>query len=286
MFPQFLFDTADADYIRSVWEHLSPHVAPRSCLGITTNPNALSKIECNTLGQLETVIPDLCKLVTEMRHDGGGVVWVQTPNSEMPFNEIFEWARYIIEFTDGHTSVGLKIPHWTATLELTDDLADMGVEINVTGIADWATLLKAFQYPGVNYASLIPGRMEEVGIDANWHMEYIDRIRRPYADQKVIAGSMRTVEGLRNSIVRGTVPTIGVRVWDKMLRPSARTGQADFTDFPLLWTNIDNDFRNEVAGLAHAPFIEDANYQLSAAFFDQMNKLGEPIYKEFSRREA
>jgi hypothetical protein len=115
-------------------------------------------------------------------------------------------------------------------------------------------------------------------------MEYIDRIRRPQSYQKIIAGSMRTVEGLRNAIVRGTVPTIGARVWDKMLNPSARTGQPDLTDFPRLWTNTDNDFRNELAGFTHAPFIEDANYQLSAAFFDQMNKLGEPIYKEFSRK--
>ena len=102
MKPQFFFDTADADYIRKVWKWLEPHVDSWACLGVTTNPNALSKIDCTTLLQLENVIPTLCELTTEMR-DGniGGTVWVQTPNSSMPFNEIFEWAQYVIQFTDG-----------------------------------------------------------------------------------------------------------------------------------------------------------------------------------------
>ena len=147
MKPQFFFDTADANYIRKVWECLCPHVDPNACLGITTNPNALSKIDCTTLLKFENVILTLCVLTTEMRGGiDGGVVWVQTPNSKMPFNEIFDWASYILELTDGITNVGMKIPHWTAILELTDELSDMGVEINVTGISDWATLLKAFQY--------------------------------------------------------------------------------------------------------------------------------------------
>lgn len=279
MRPRFFFDTADASYIRKVWGWLSPHIDSDVCLGITTNPNALSKIGCTTLFQLEDVIPTLCELTTEMRGGcDGGVVWVQTPNSKMPFNEIFDWASYILELTDGITNVGMKIPHWTAILELTDELSDMGVEINVTGISDWATLLKAFQYKGVSYASIIPGRMEEVGLDANLHMEYIDRIRRPQTYQKVIAGSMRTVEGLRNAIERGTVPTIGARIWDKFLMPKLFTSRPDMSFFPNMWSDVD---MNDRAGFTHPPVIDDDNVQLSKAFFEQMDLLGESLYKEW-----
>lgn len=283
--PQFFFDTADTEEIRRVWDSLEPHINSRSCLGITTNPNALSKINCSTLSQLEKVIPTLCKLTTELRNGvRGGVVFVQIPNSEMPFDEIFEWAQYILDFTDGTTKVGMKIPHWTRALELTDTLIDMDVEINVTGISDWATLCKAFQYPGVVWASLIPGRMEEVGLDANLHMEYIDIIRRSTDQQRVIAGSMRTIKGLRNAVVRGTVPTIGMRVWNQLMEPNPGTGRIDFSSFSSFWMDANLTAREMEMEICYPPTVTDTNIKLSKAFFEQMDDLGKDIYEEFARK--
>ncbi|KKL28579.1 hypothetical protein LCGC14_2373730 [marine sediment metagenome] len=284
--PEFFLDTASFKEVDRIWStFLTGYVGPTSYRGITTNPNSLSKIGCDGLEELDVVISSLCKLVTTMRSGlFGGIVYVQLPNSLMSFNEIFEWAEHISELHDGCTFVGLKIPHWTRVLELTDELSDI-LEVNVTGVSDWATLCKAFQYPGVTYASLIPGRMEEVGIDADLHMSYINRIRRSHEKQQVIAGSMRTIQGLQSAIIQGTVPTIGTRVWIELMKPRADTGQYDVTQFVDLWDNTDwpeLDFVGEmITASDHPPRITDANVQLSVDFFEQMDKLGQTIYKEF-----
>ena len=290
--PEFFFDTADADYIRDLADHLAPHIDfAWSLLGVTTNPNALSKIDCNSLTKLEKVIPELCKLVTELRGENiGGTVYVQMPNSHMTEDDVLEWAKYIADFTDGTTNVGLKIPHFTYALDMASELADQGVEINVTGIADWATLLKALSFPGVMWVSLISGRMEEVGIDANFHMEFIKLIPRD-SSQGIIAGSMRTVRGLKDAILRGTVPTIGQRVWTELLLPNNEHGRSDLSGFPLLWNGKNivhtaEDWGDSIwnilkSSTGHAPLVTGENERLSEAFFVQMNELGWPIYEEW-----
>ena len=308
---EFFLDTADEDELRRLWEFVNKQ-SEVDCIGITTNPNALAKIECNTMAQLEKVLSKLVALTTEMRNGrSGGIVHVQIPNSEMEDEEILRWASWVAEFSDDVTSMAIKIPHQTRTLRLTDLIKFRGVLVNVTGIADWATLCKAFQYRDVKYASLIPGRMEEVGIDANRHMDYIrqisrsDDLRRPQASkfqvgkpqsptaaahinsvrQQVIAGSMRTIEGLHNAIARGTVPTIGMRVWSQVLKPSWKTGQHAVSDFTGLWN--EKHWPNAVgagaalADYSHAPLVTDANIKLSIDFFEQMDKLGANMYEEF-----
>ena len=309
---EFFLDTANEDELRRLWEFVNKQ-SEVDCIGITTNPNALAKIECNTMAQLEKVLPKLVALTTEMRNDrSGGIVHVQIPNSEMVDEEILRWAEWVAEFSDDVTSMAVKIPHQTRILRLTDLIKLRGVLVNVTGIADWATLCKAFQYRDVKYASLIPGRMEEVGIDANRHMEYIkqinrsDDLRRPQASkfqigkpqssvavykdsmrQQVIAGSMRTIEGLHNAIARGTVPTIGMRVWDQLLKPSWKTGQHAVSEFTGLWD--EKHWPHAVgtgeilADYSHAPLVTDANIKLSIDFFEQMDELGANMYKEFIR---
>ena len=307
---EFFLDTANEDELRRVWSFVNKQ-SEVDCIGITTNPNALAKIECNTMAKFEKVLPKLVALTTEMRNGRPGViVHVQIPNSEMIDEEIMRWATWVSEFADDVTSMAIKIPHQTRILRLTDLIKFRGVLVNVTGIADWATLCKAFQYPDVKYASLIPGRMEEAGINANTHMEYIkqinrsDHLRRPHASkfqigkpqspvavlqesarQQVIAGSMRTIEGLHNAIARGTVPTIGMRVWSQLLKPSWKTGQHAVSEFTKLWDekhwSDSAGVGGTIADFAHAPLITETNIQLSVDFFAQMDKLGEEMYKEF-----
>ncbi len=287
----FFFDTADHDYISGLIDKIGAVVHPTQILGITTNPNALAKINCDTLSDLEAVIPTLCRLVTEMRNGlVGGTVYVQMPSSIMYEEDMVRWAKYIVEFTDGVTNVGMKIPHFTYALDMAEELADSGVEVNVTGIADWGTLLKALSFPGVTWASLIPGRMEEVGIDANHHMEFINAIPGRI-DNNIIAGSMRTVRGLKDAIIRGTVPTIGERVWTEIFLPG-ENGRPDLTQFASwfagsAWT--EEEAMGAMADtlkstMGHCPLITEENEKLSEAFFVQMDELGINMYEEFIER--
>ena len=52
----FFFDTADTDYIRKIWDKLGKHIDPSAVIGITTNPNALAKVNCDTLQKFEESI--------------------------------------------------------------------------------------------------------------------------------------------------------------------------------------------------------------------------------------
>jgi transaldolase len=273
--PKFFFDTADVDYISNVWDGLVGHVPPDSVAGVTTNPNALSKVGCMTVGEMAIIINNLCKLVTRLRcGTHGGVVYTQTPNSLMTPEEIFDWARYITELTDGVTYVGIKIPHFTYALDLAKDLADMGVEVNVTGIADWGTLLKAFTYPSVTYASIITGRMDEAGINSDEHLRFVQTIVL-HPHQSVIAGSMRTIDGLKKAILRRAVPTIGTRVWNKILEEGVAHQMGEW------WESNPNVVVG--ADYEHGPLITDASRQLSWDFFLQMDSLGQGLYKEFTK---
>lgn len=268
MIPKFFFDTADVHYIKKVWDELGKYVPSNAILGITTNPNALNKIECHTLKDLEKTIPKISETLYDIC--GCGVVYVQVPNSLMLTADILRWAKYIKQFNFGGTKIGIKIPHLTYALELTPGLVKIGVEINVTGIADWATLLKAFSYKPVTYASLIPGRMEEVGINAEEHMEYIQHL--PRGDhQAIISGSMRTILGLKSAIKRNTIPTIGSRVFDEVLKNPQ--------EFLSYW---DHSCMSLKYGYVHSPLVTEANVKLSESFFSQMDILGRKMYEEFT----
>jgi transaldolase len=268
---KFFFDTADSEVITKIWNEIGQVVVPSSVLGITTNPNALNSVGCSTLTDLEKVIPKLCSLVTSLRQDSSGVVYVQTPNSHMEPSHILKWAKYISSLTDGITAVGIKIPHYTYALDLSPHLADMGVEVNVTGIADWGTLLKAFSYHDVTYASLITGRMESRGIPASEHLEHITKCSLQ-SHQYVIAGSMRTIDNLKDVIARKAIPTIGIRVWEAVLKNS-------ISEFPTYWNYVAYD--EPQVNEDFVPLITEESRKLSLEFFQQMDQLGRSMYEEF-----
>ena len=212
--PTFFFDTADTDYIRKIWDKLGKYIDGSSVIGITTNPNALAKVNCDTLEKFETLVPQMTSLVGELRGEGPeGLVYVQVPNSTMNDEDILRWATYVNEFNGNGAAIALKIPHFSYVLRLSGEPELRNLYLNVTGVSDANTIIKALSYHNVFFASIIPGRMEEVGIDANAHLKYLadQQLQR---HQNIIAGSMRTIEGLKNSIFYHTVPTIGSRVWD------------------------------------------------------------------------
>lgn len=267
--PEFFFDTADLSYIRNAWgKNLSKYFIGKNVVGITTNPNALSKVNCNNLDSMSKLIRESCQLITEIRGDTKGVVYVQVLNSLMTPKEIVKFAEMATHFSDGFTEVGLKIPPFKRALELVDILNDY-MDINVTGVSDCATALKCLSY-NVRYVSLIPGRMEEAGIDAKRQIQYINQRKETGAE--IITGSMRTLDGLEWVIATNTVPTIGTRVFDQIL------GDKDnMKRFVNMWNEtMDSDFPEHFS-----PPVTKDMHDLSEAFFLQMDYLGRHIYEEF-----
>jgi hypothetical protein len=274
--PTFFFDTADTDYIRKIWDKLGKYIDGSSVIGITTNPNALAKVNCDTLEKFETLVPQMTSLVGELRGEGPeGLVYVQVPNSTMNDEDILRWATYVNEFNGNGAAIGLKIPHFSYVLRLSGEPELRNLFLNVTGVSDANTIIKALSYHNVFFASIIPGRMEEVGIDANAHLEYLAN-QQLQRHQNIIAGSMRTIEGLKNSIFYHTVPTIGSRVWDLIDKENR------WEEFVSYWENTYEV--SEEPSADYTPVVTDTNLDLSKQFFDQMDKLGESLHTEFMSR--
>jgi len=265
----FFFDTADIDYIRKVWGKVSPYFTPQNVVGITTNPNAMDKSGFTTLESWEQHLPKLCALVTEIRGDDQGVVYVQMPNSRMSAEDTLAWAKHIVRFTDGTTQLGLKIPPLLEILKIVPQLNEI-MQTNVTGVSDAATALSCFSF-GPRYVSIIPGRMAEVGINSEEHLLLAQQrpVKEPISE--IISGSMRTLEGLSLTVRANTVPTIGSRVWDLVLESGPEV---------LETLDLDSPFTHNL------PFeitIDDRNHKLSRDFFSQMDALGEQVYEEWLR---
>mgnify|MGYP003647124485 FL=1 len=270
----FFFDTADDQYIRNAWDKASKHLDSGCIRGITTNPNAFKKIEAHRLTEWEQKLPVLCSLVSELRGDDKGVVYVQCPNSGMTPEESITYVKHISQFNDGKTKIGLKIPPFHSILEVVDEL-NKYAETNVTGLSDCSTALSCLSY-NVRYISLIPGRMEEQGVDAKSHVLFTRRRMNEgqAGSAEIIAGSMRTIEGLKWVCDHGTVPTIGTRVWDKIvddeniLREVATFGE-DIVS---------------CSDIKFSPHISAVNTKLSVDFFNQMDDCGQFAHKDFLER--
>ena len=263
MFKYFV-DTADIDYIKNL--DLANKYGREYMLGVTTNPNAMSKINKFTLKEWESVLPNLCELVSEIRQDDKGLVHVQAPNSNMTGDQVLEFAEHIHGFNDGNTKLALKIPPTLTVLKRTEDLQNY-MPVNVTGLSDCCTALSCLSF-GIDYASIIPGRMEEVGINANAHLAFVTK--RVKSNGEVITGSMRTVEGLLNAVKYRTIPTIGTRVWDALV------------DIDLIEEGDKIEYFNECNVERFSPFISQENRDLSVQFFDQMDDLGKKCAEDLS----
>lgn len=263
---KFFFDTADADYISRTWDKLSSTLPADGVAGVTTNPNAFDKVQIHALAPLAQRVNELCALVSEIRGDSAGEIYVQIPNSCMSPKEYSAFAKYLSKLGDGKTKVGMKIPPFRFALELCAELSQH-VRLNVTGVADCAQALRSFSY-GVQYVSLIPGRMEEVGLDAKAQLSFVQD-RKPVPGE-VIAGSMRTLVQLDWTCKMNCVPTIGSRVLDLVLKEDAET--------------VRNFFKRDTSALIrqdYPPLTSRQNIDLAVAFFEQMDALGSTAAAEF-----
>jgi len=260
---KFFIDTGDVEYCKKVYNNLKPFISGKEVVGVTTNPSALFKINVKNFKEMETIINNLCCFVTEVRKDTNGVVYVQLPNSNISIEDAEKYINLITNFTDGNTKVGLKIPPYQKYLKEASRWSKI-IDINVTGVADCSTALRCFTYP-VRYVSIIPGRMEEQGLDANSQLGYIDK--RAHNDNELITGSMRTLSGLRNAIVHNTIPTIGWRVFDKIIEENLVESFLNYWNEPKI---------NTIHELS--PDVNRINAKLSVDFFNQMDEFGSTLY--------
>jgi transaldolase len=264
---QFFLDTANVDFIENYVEKTRGMYNRKQIVGVTTNPNAFYKVGLNKLSEWIERTKVLCEVVADIRGDDLGVVYVQLPNCDMQFYEIIQYAKLLSSVYDGYAKIGLKIPPYTRVLKLVDEL-NQYVETNVTGIADVGTALKCLSY-NVRYVSIIPGRMEEVKIDARSQLAFLRS--SAFSMDRVITGSMRTVEQVEYCFQYGTVPTIGEKVLD-LVYDSGKMSSI------LSYTGVEN------VAPQFCPDVNIDNLSLSLAFFESMNKLGEEAYKEFTEK--
>lgn len=255
-----LLDTADDRYIETKWEQLKDFIPSKNIVGITTNPNAFYKVNDLSLEQWRDRSIRLSSLLSYVRNDNDGVLHLQFPNSILTVEKFKKWIDVVNNFNLS-CKVAIKIPPYRKALEIALEHSQ-GYEINVTGISDAGTALFALNH-NINYASIIPGRMEEVGIDAKSHVSYVSSIN--LGKKKIITGSMRTLEGLKWCVEFGTLPTIGTRILDLI--------QPEMIETLETWKYVRPQQIN------FCPLNTNTNKQLSIDFFKQMDEMGKEAYE-------
>jgi hypothetical protein len=83
---------------------------------------------------------------------------------------------------------------------------------------------------------------------------------------------MRTIDNLKDVIARKAIPTIGIRVWEAVLKNS-------ISEFPTYWNYVAYD--EPQVNEDFVPLITEESRKLSLEFFQQMDQLGRSMYEEF-----
>ena len=268
----FFIDTADVKYIEKLWDtKIAPsNIETKALLGFTTNPNAIAKVGAHTMEKFGETVKKLSHLLFDIRKDKNGLIFVQAPSSKMTAKEKLNFLTFAKEASEGMSKVGLKITPYMEDISNLYEYDLFCSDINVTGVADCSTAL-ACNHIGVKYISVIPGRMEEAGLDAKEQVQFL--MERKQFDCSIIAGSMRTIEGLKWTVEYGCVPTIGTRVFDLMTIK-------DLNDFSKLEVK---PFENSIN---FSPNVTEKNRNLSVAFFEQMDDMGKELYQSWLTKKT
>jgi transaldolase len=257
----FLIDTADIKYIENKWQELNGTISGKNILGITTNPNAFYKTNDFTIEEWKNKSLQLCSLIKQIRGDSNGTLHVQFPNSNLTEDLFIKWINIVQDFTNGDAKLAIKIPPFKKALEIATKHRN-NYDLNVTGISDAGTAIFSLSHD-IKYASIIPGRMEEVGIDAKSHVSYA--VNSNKGSKKIITGSMRTLDGFRWCVEYNTIPTVGTRVLDLI--------NQDNVQQLLEWSPL------SVEATKFMPTTNNLNFDLSNQFFEQMDSMGRKAYE-------
>tara|TARA_R110002051_G_scaffold275653_3_gene336619 strand:+ start:1965 stop:2828 length:864 start_codon:yes stop_codon:yes gene_type:complete len=264
---KFFFDSANHRDIRDIWDKLKP-LCDRSCVaGITTNPKAMAKIEAFKYNEWLNATKQLLGTLAEIRGDNKGTVFVQMPSSKMTPKEFLQFVAMFKRDIGKDADVGqlgFKVPPYPLFLREVSDMAEdpKALNLNVTGVADHCTALTCLDFP-VRYVSIIPGRMNTAGIDADVSANYINVAGGNKSLDRVITGSMRDLAGLSSMIKFGTVPTIGTSMFNELIV----TNKNNIKYFINMW----NTKNNNPQEIKVSPTITTANQQLSRDFFVEMD---------------
>ena len=111
--------------------------------------------------------------------------------------------------------------------------------------------------------------MEEVGIDAKSAIAFVNQCN--FGNTQIITGSQRTTEQIIYSFYLDTVPTIGEKCWGDIFQGG---------NFQRI---LDIEYGYESVG-PFSPTISKDNINLSLAFFDQMDSLGDTARKDLEKK--
>lgn len=254
----FLIDTADEEYIKNKWSFLKKHISGKNVIGITTNPNAFYKMNDFSMDQWFVRMKKLANLIEKIRGDYNGELHVQFPNSNISEDLFKKWTIELEKLNLSNVKIFIKVPPFSSSLKIAEKYCK---NLNVTGVADAGTALNALSYK-ISYLSLIPGRMEEVDINAKEHVKYVQSRKKD--NKKIITGSMRTLECLKWCVEYNTLPTIGTRVFDLF-------NENNIKDI-VKWK------KEKFVSSNFSPLIDERNTTLSIEFFKQMDDMGKNCY--------
>ena len=113
----FFFDTANIEFIESTMEKYGSDIKPNWVRGVTTNPNAFSKIDKYHLDEWIDHAHKMAYLISQIRGDNNGEIHIQAPFSKLDPEVILEYAKIISDVTHGLCKVGMKIPPYQNVLE-------------------------------------------------------------------------------------------------------------------------------------------------------------------------
>ena len=255
---EFFFDTADLEFIKKTTEKLEGKIDFKLIKGVTTNPNAFNKIDKHSMYQWVEIAEEIGNFLYDLRQDNKGEVHIQLPNANLKIDHAVKFANFISKLPKSKMTVGMKIPPYQEILTNLEEL-NKTVLTNVTGVSDHATALKCITYD-VNYVSIIPGRMEEVGIPALELLSYLFQAK--HKKTKIISGSMRTIDQLKYTFQIGTIPTLAKGFGPLVL------------DNNTLDQLLNLDYSSVKTTTEFSPEISKKSFDLSKDFFTQMNELG------------
>jgi transaldolase len=258
----FFIDTANPEAIKSIWSQIYSEGLSDRLEGITTNPKALAKYFQKefTLNDLKNHLKALNDLMLEFGTQNS-IIYIQIPNDKFDLN-VLEQRFIFVHSLD--FKVGIKIPHYTEFLEKLQFIR--GVSFNVTGVADFSVAAKVLSWEYLDYVSIIPGRMEEKGIDYHTGLNILRQNNNFFNSDgrsRVIAGSMRTLSQLEIVLQYNCVPTLGESAFNSII-PELKEKDKSFLsilskDVILRWENYDKCNENGT--------------ELSKAFFEEMNSV-------------
>ena len=257
----FYFDTANPIKIEEWWKKLKNIINPANIIGVTTNPNALNKVEVTCLNVYIEVIYELFEILKIIKKNNDGIVYIQIPNSQCSLLEIEKFVGLIKSIFPKQFKIGLKIPPRIDILKFfqmpgkSSEFRDL--YLNVTGITDSLTALQMLSYD-IKYISFLTGRLEESGVDAGSHISFVNNSK--LGNKKIIAGSMRTPAQLELVCGLNCVPTIGETLWNSLfeenkidlLTKEYKTQEIENKDFSFLFSpyagcnKVAKDFLNQM----------------------------------------